>query len=312
MREGGLQKPSKLPDGGCVGIVAPSSAVRTPQLADGIRCLTDRGFRVVLGEHVYDRWGYLAGTDEARASDLTEMFARKDVSAVICARGGYGAARMVDGVDWDVVRANPKVFVGYSDITTLHLAMERRAGLMTFHGPMVTTLGSGIGEAAERLLWRLLSTPEPEIDLLNGSEIAKTLASGLAHGRLSGGCLSILCAALGTPEAPDFAGRIVLLEDTDEPLYRVDRLLTQLVRSGCVDEAAGFVIGTVTNWCQSHESSWLRLDDLWLDILGPLGKPIVVGADFGHVDSPLTLPLGCSAALDADRRTLRLTEAAVV
>ena len=294
-----------------MGVVAPSSGVRNERFERGLAAIRSKGYGVVLGDHVYDRQGYLAGTDEARGSDLTAMFARDDVAAVICARGGYGASRMLDWVDWDIVRRHPKVFVGYSDITTLHLAMERRAGLATFYGPMVTTLGGGLDTWSDRLFWGTISTASSPGDVVGNRDGVTALRQGRAEGPLAGGCLSILCAALGTPEMPDLAGRIVLLEDTDEPLYRVDRLLTQLVRSGCLDDAAGLAIGTVTNLEGCSREDRMDLDTLLRDLLGPLGKPAITGLRFGHADNPSMLPLGRLARLDTNQLALEVRESAV-
>ncbi len=265
----------------------------------------------MLATHVFDQYGYLAGMDAARAADFTEMFERCDIGAVMCARGGYGASRMVDCIDWDTVCAHPKPFVGYSDITTLHLAMDRHAGIVTFHGPMVTTLGSDADDQCRRMLIRTLTEPTPLGYVVAPEDRATCLVSGQVRGRLAGGCLSLLCAALATPEEPDFGGCIVLLEDTHEPLYRVDRMLTQIVRSGCLDEAAGFVIGTVSNLVDDVAPCPFDLHELWADVLGPLGRPMLADVPIGHVPSPLTIPLGCTAELDAGAGTLCVLDPAV-
>lgn len=295
-----------------IGILAPSGPLRDPRLPEGIARLERQGYRVVLGDHLYDRHGYLAGTDAGRAADFNALFARQDVDAIFCARGGYGACRMLDYVDWAVVAANPKVFVGYSDVTTLHLALERRIGLVTFHGPMVVTRGGELSEAADTCFWRAVGSAEPLGPYVTGDASVRTLVGGRARGRLAGGCLSLLAAAVGTPETPDFRGRIVLIEDIGEPTYRIDRLLVQLQRAGLLQQAAGLVLGTVTGWeKQEKEPSAIALDALWQDLIAPLGKPTIVGFPFGHVPNPLTLPLGCLAELDADAGALTLLEPAV-
>jgi len=280
-------------------------------LEAGLEYLRNHGYRVVLGEHLYDSYGYLAGLDRFRVSDLNAMFASEEVDAVFCARGGYGACRIVDAVDWEQFRRRPKVFVGYSDITTLHLAAAKHSAVITFHGPVVITLGDGLSARAEDMFWRTICDPVPLGQVTYPHDGITCIQSGTAQGPLAGGCLSLLCASLGTPEAPDFAGCIVLLEDTDEPLYRVDRMLVQLVRSGCCDDAAGFVIGTVSNLRPEDAPTPFSLTELWADILGPLGKPIMAGIPVGHVADPWTLPLGCRAAMDARAGSLVIVEAAV-
>ena len=304
-------RPRRLMPGSRIGVVAPSSPIRDGKLEAGVSALEHLGFKVELAPHVYDRWGYLAGLDRGRAADLTEMFGRGDIDGIICARGGYGAARMVEMVDWRVVREHPKVFIGYSDITILHLAAERFASLPTFHGPMVTTFADPMQDACLQSFMSQITTAEPPGEVGDPDRQARTLVHGQAKGRLAGGCMTLLCSALGTPYQPDFRGRIVVLEDTDEALYRVDRMLTQLLASGVMRQASGFVIGTVSNLTPSPDASAISLDDLWRSLLAPLGKPAIVGYPIGNVDSPLTLPLGRMAELDADRCTLTVTEACV-
>lgn len=305
-------RPPRLSAGCTLGVVAPSSPIRGDRLDRGLEALRAMGFRVVVADHVHDRWGYLAGLDECRAADLSQFFARSDIDGIVCARGGYGAARMLEHVDWDSVRARPKVFIGFSDITTLHVAMERRAGLITFHGPMVTTLADPCSEACLQTLFRAVTGPEPMGEVNDPDRPTQTLVGGCARGRLAGGCLTLLCSAVGTADPPDFADRIVVLEDTDEPLYRVDRFLTQLRGSGLLQRAAGFVVGTSSHWDRYPEANHgFTLRDIWEQLLAPLGKPTVLGFPIGHVESPLTLPLGCMAELDADHGTLVITEPAV-
>jgi muramoyltetrapeptide carboxypeptidase len=242
------------------------------------------------------------------------MFARRDIDAVFCARGGYGACRMLDYVDWETVAANPKVFVGYSDNTTLHLALERRLGLTTLYGPVVVSHGgAGLSPTAADCFWRAMGSAEPLGRYDTGGAPIRTLVSGRATGRLAGGCLTLLGVAIGTPESPDFRDRIVLIEDIGDRAYRVDRMLVQALRAGLLQQAAGFVIGTVTGWeKEEKEPPIITLDQVWRDHIAPLGKPAIVGFPFGHEPNPLTLPLGCRAELNADAGTLTVLESAVV
>ncbi len=307
-----------------IGVIAPSSGIRDERLEKGIAALEEAGYKVVPGDHLYDRHGYLAASDAARGADFTAMFARKDIDAVFSGRGGYGAVRMLDHVDWDVVAANPKPFVGYSDITTIHLAMERRTGMVTFYGPVVVTHGFGLSDDARDTFWNVLQNAKPlgtypigPPDLSHPTDPSvppqiKSLVPGKASGRLAGGCLSILAAAVGTPEEPDFEGRIVLIEDIGDPCYRSDRQLLQLLRAGLLQKVAGFVIGTVTGWeKQEKEPPVITLDDVWRDLIVPLGKPTISGFPFGHEANPMTMPLGCLAELDAETGMLVVVETAV-
>jgi muramoyltetrapeptide carboxypeptidase len=293
-----------------IGVIAPSSAIRDDRLEKGIAYIESRGYRVHRGDHLYTRHGYHAATDAMRAADLMAMFSDPDIHGIFCARGGYGAWRLLPLLDFGAIAKNPKLFVGYSDITTLHLALEKHAGLMSIHGPVVTTLGGGMSDEGSECFWQVLESVEPfGAYQLEG---VKTLAGGKATGRLVGGCLSLLAASAGTPEQPDFCGRIVLIEDVNESVPHVDRHLSQLIRSGAFDGAAGVVVGTVTDWDKDlKKSPTINLDDIWKDRLLPLGIPTVLGFQFGHVPDPLTIPLGCMAELDAEAGQLTILEAAV-
>lgn len=308
-------RPPRLTVGMTVGVVSPSSAVRDTRFERGLSAIEARGYRVELGEHVYDRHGYLAGTDTLRAADLTRMLTRRDVDAVFCARGGYGALRMVDLLDWQAVRGSPpKLFVGYSDITTLHIAIAHYTNSIAIHGPMVTSLGGELDERSTQCFWRCVEQAEP-LGLYDvGGANVRTLRGGTAEGELAGGCLTLLAHAAGGREPLDFSGRIVLLEDVGEAVYRIDRMLVQLLRSGALDHAAGFVVGEITDWREHEhdESPPIQPDDVFRSLLAPLGKPVIAGFPFGHEPNPLTLPLGCRARLDADACTLEVLEPAVL
>jgi muramoyltetrapeptide carboxypeptidase len=307
------RKPPALCPGDTIGVVSPSSYKARDALQAGIEKIQRRGYKLVFGEHAFDRRGYLAGEDRDRAADLNAMFARKDVKAVLCTRGGYGASRILDYLDWDTIRANPKPLIGYSDITTLHLAFLRHADMVVYHAPMVVTLSRGISELAIQNMFDILEKTEPlgTYDTREGD--VQTLVPGVAEGELTGGCLCLVAATCGTPEQIDAKGKILVIEDVDEAPYAVDRMLTQLKRSGVLSEAAGFVIGEITDW-QQHvpdPAESLAIEQVWQDIIVPLGKPAIVGFPFGHVPNPLTVPLGVRARLDATAGTLTLLEPAV-
>jgi muramoyltetrapeptide carboxypeptidase len=306
-------KPRALRPGDTIGVVSPSSYKAFEALRPGIEKIQRRGYKLVFGEHAFDRRGYLAGEDRDRAADLNAMFARKDVKAVLCTRGGYGASRILDYLDWDTIRAHPKPLIGYSDITTLHIAFLRYTDMVVYHAPMIITLSRDVSEHAIQNLFDVLEKPEPlgTYDTREGN--VQTLVPGIAEGELTGGCLCLVTATCGTPEQIDAKGKILCIEDVDEAPYAVDRMLTQLKRCGVLDEAAGFVIGEITDW-QKHVSDpaeSLTIEQVWQDIIVPLGKPAIIGFPFGHVVNPLTLPLGVQARLDATAGTLTLLEPAV-
>ena len=306
-------KPPALCPGDTIGVVSPSSYKALEALQPGIEKIQRRGYKLVFGEHAFDRRGYLSGEDRDRAADLNAMFAREDVKAVLCTRGGYGASRILDYLDWDTIRAHPKPLIGYSDITTLHIAFLRYTDMVVYHAPMIITLSRDVSEHAIQNLFDVLEKPEPlgTYDTREGN--VQTLVPGIAEGELSGGCLCLVTATCGTPEQIDAKGKILCIEDVDEAPYAVDRMLTQLKRCGVLDEAAGFVIGEITDW-QKHVSDpaeSLTIEQVWQDIIVPLGKPAIIGFPFGHVANPLTLPLGVRARLDATAGTLTLLEPAV-
>lgn len=308
-----MKKPLALRPGDTIGIVAPSGRIPPAELEQGIALLKARGYRVAVGEHVlahHPSYDYLAGTDAQRAADLNAMLARTDVQAILCARGGYGAMRLFPHIQWEAVAPEPKIFIGYSDITSLHTAISRRLGWATFHAPMVGALAR-LNEQTASVYWSLLEKPEAFGTLPADPETMTTLSGGTVEGELAGGCLCLLAHACGSNDAPDFRNKIVVLEDVGEGVYRIDRDLMQLKNAGLLDEAAGFVIGTVTRWKQQEADPPANsLETLWQDYFGALGKPVLTGFPFGHEPNPLMIPLGVRARLDADSRSLTLLESA--
>jgi muramoyltetrapeptide carboxypeptidase len=308
-----MRKPSALRSGDTIGIVAPSSPVPEEDLRKGIAVLEARGYRVVVGPHVLataPHCAYLAGSDRQRADDLNAFFVRRDIDAIFCARGGYGATRLLNLLDWEIIADTPKIFVGYSDITALHTAITRLAGWVTFHSPMVTALPN-LNDTASQVLWRLLEEPAPLGDLPADPASMQTVVPGIVEGELAGGCLCLLSHACGSRFAPDFREKIVVLEDVNDAVYHADRDLAQLYHAGLLEQAAGFVLGSLTHW-QKHEADppLNTPAALWKDIFEPLGKPTISGFPFGHEPNPLALPLGVRVRLDANTRTLTLLESA--
>jgi muramoyltetrapeptide carboxypeptidase len=243
--------------------------------------------------------GYLAGTDEQRAADFNEAARDPGVRGIFALRGGYGTMRILDQIDYDAIARDPKVIVGYSDLTALLNAVTRQTGLVTFHGPVAAL--SQFSPLEIQALRAAVMTPEP-LGVLQAPE-AQTLAGGVAGGRIAGGNLSLLAALTGTPHEVDTSGALLVLEDVDEPPYRIDRMLTQLRMSGALMRAAGIIAGGWTN-CGVTE-------DLLHDRLGDLGVPIVTETLIGHIEEQWTLPIGAYAKLDAGARTLTFDEPAV-
>ncbi|MYV56264.1 LD-carboxypeptidase [Streptomyces sp. SID3212] len=306
-----LTRPARLRPGAKVAVVAPSGPLPAERLDAGLDLLRGWDLEPVVAPHVLDRHGefrYLAGTDAHRARDLQEAWCDPTVSAVLCARGGYGVQRMVDLLDWTALRAaGPKVFVGYSDITALHEAFAVRMGLATLHGPMAAAVTFLKDTDTQESLRATLFEPE-SVMTLGGGPAAGALVPGRARGVTLGGCASLLAADLGTPYArPTTAGGLLLMEDTGEEPYRLDRILTQLLRSGVLDGVAGIGLGS---WAECGPYDEVRA--VLRDRLGGLGVPVVEEMGFGHGPTNLTVPLGVPATLDAERGTLTLDVPALV
>jgi muramoyltetrapeptide carboxypeptidase len=309
-----LLKPSRIQPGDTIGIVTPASPSPKDELNKGVALIEARGYRVKLAANLCAKAShcdYLAGSDSERASDLNTVFADPEVKAVFCARGGYGSMRLFDLLNWPMIESNPKLFVGYSDITSLHTAFSR-LGWVTLHATMVSSLWR-LSEHALSRFWSLVeSTDALGVLPTEGAEI-KTVVPGIAEGELAGGNLCLLAQACGSRFAPDFHGKIVLLEDTNDAVYHADRDLTQLLNAGHLQDAAGFIIGNMSGW-EMHESDRAvnTPSALWAEFFGRLGKPCISGFPFGHIPDPLMLPLGVCARLDAERQSVELLEGAVV
>ncbi|GGW24854.1 S66 peptidase family protein [Streptomyces xantholiticus] len=300
-----LTRPARLRPGDRVAVVAPSGPVRGEGLDAGLDILRAWDLDPVVMPHARETHpglSYLAGADEARARDLTEAWCDPSVSAVICARGGYGVQRMADLADWSAMRAaGPKVFVGYSDITALHEAFAMRMGLATLHGPMAGAVTFLKDVRTQQSLRDTLFEPE-SVRTLHALDGARTMVPGRARGVTLGGCLALLAADLGTPHGrPSARGGLLLLEDVGEEDYRLDRILTQLLRVGWLDGVTGVVLGS---WAECGPYEQVRA--VLADRLGGLGVPVVEEFGFGHGPTNLTMPLGIPAVLDADAHTVTL------
>jgi muramoyltetrapeptide carboxypeptidase len=303
-----LTRPERLAPGARVAVVAPSGPVPEERLQAGLDVLRGWDLDPVVAPHVLDRhgeFGYLAGRDADRAADLQNAWCDPSVAAVLCARGGYGAQRMIDLLDWDAMRAaGPKVFVGFSDITVLHEAFATRLGLATLHGPMAAGVDFVKNARAQEHLRDTLFAPETVRTIASGG---RALVPGRARGVTLGGCLSLLAAELGTPHArASAAGGLLCLEDVGEDTYRLDRYLTQLLRAGWLEGVRGVLLGS---WEGCPDYTEVR--PLLADRLGALGVPVAEEFGFGHCAGALTIPFGVPAELDANTGTLTLEEPAL-
>jgi len=294
--------PPRLKPGDLIGVISPAGPVDPSGLKPGLDLLASRGFRVREAAHLYDRNDYLAGHDQARLSDLHAMILDSEIAAVFCARGGYGCLRLLQGIDYDLIRQHPKIIVGYSDITALLMAVYRETGMVTFHGPMVRSL-STITETSLEVFFQVLSWEEPL--LLNPMQ-GTVLVPGEAEGPLLGGNLSLICHLVGTPFLPSLEGAILFIEDCKEPLYRIDRMLTHLSLAGQLKGIAGLIGGEFLD-CGDTSA----IDRLLMDVASDLGIPLISGFPAGHGSINLTLPVGMPVRLDTRGMTLQTAGACV-
>jgi muramoyltetrapeptide carboxypeptidase len=309
-----VQKPPVLKKGDMIRAVAPASTERDlTKLNKGLAKLRELGFEVSLGDCVRKlrTWGYLSGTDEERVAELNEAFRDDDVDAIFCVRGGYGTPRILPYLDYDLIRSNPKIFIGYSDITTLHIAMNQKSDLVTFHGPMIASeMGSEFTDYTQKWLLRAITTTEPLGEITNPVDgpMIKTIKDGKASGILVGGNLSLMVKTLGTPYEIDTKNKLLLIEDTEDPPYRIDRNLTHLWLANKLQEAAGIIVGEITLCEPSSKEPSLNLWDVLKDRIGSTGKPAMYGLCFGHGTHHLTLPIGVQASFDAAQGKLWVDE----
>lgn len=305
-----LAVPPALQPGDAISIVAPASSPQREVFDAAMANLAAAGYRPKTYRDVCKPHGYLAGTDAERADELNRAFADPETTMVLAARGGYGCGRILDRVDFELLTQRPKIVCGYSDLTALHAAIQRRCGLISFHGPnLVDGLGDDSAETESERGAALL--------LFNGGSVSGSdlippmrhaLAGGNAEGRLVGGNAAVLLSVLGTPFEPDFDGAILLLEDVGEAPYRIDRLLTQLRLGGALDRLAGVMLGYFTG---TGVSDGPTVEAIASEFFIPLGIPALAGVPVGHEHPNLPLPLGARVRLDADARTLSLAQPAV-
>ena len=313
-----LLRPARLAPGDVVGLVDPASATWEPIDVDIVEdTLTALGLVAKRGAHLLDRRGSLAGSDRDRAADVMAMFTDPSVKAVLPVRGGWGCARILPHLDFEAIRRNPKVLMGYSDLTALLLAIHARTGLVTFHGPNgASEWNATSADFFTRVVLKAeavtFTNPREKGETLAQTEYrTKTITPGVVSGRLLGGNLSVLTALLGSPYLPDFRDAILFLEDVNEAPYRIDRMLTQLALAGVLKAARGVIWGTCHECEPDAGFGSLTIPDLLDDHVKPLGVPAWRGALVGHIDRQFTLPIGADVEIDATAGSIRMLSAAV-
>jgi len=311
-----ILKPNALKKGDCIGIIAPASApIAQEKIDKGAAYFERLGYQVKLGAHVRSVRGYLAGTDEDRADDINAMFADPAVKAIVAVRGGYGTPRLLHMLDYTLIKKNPKILVGYSDLTALQLAIFRKTGLVTFSGPMAgVEMAKGIDPFTEEHFWRMITSTKKAGVVKNPDDKPFVcLRKGKATGRLLGGNLSLIASIVGTPYLPSFKDSLLFIEEIEEECYRFDRMLCQLRLAGILKDTNGIIIGELTDVQASDTSKpFLTADEVVSDYFEDLMQPILRNLVYGHVPRKLTIPVGIMAAMDASKCTLSFTEAAVV
>jgi len=308
--------PRRLKKGYTIGLVTPGGPIEKRQLIETIEKLEKLGFKTYHTEKVLAQYGYFAGTDQERADDLMHLFTNKNVDAILAIRGGYGAIRILDLLDYPTIKQNPKALIGYSDVTALLSAIHEQTGLITFHGPVgISTFNDFSIESLKRVIMkpkRRYKYPykrenktenNPEFDFY-------TITEGQAKGDLIGGNLSVIDSMIGSKFELDFKDKIVYLEEVHEKTYKVDKMLVHLLQATNIKEAAGIAFGIFTK-CDKGDDPRLTLKEAIVSLFKPLGIPISYGFPFGHISTKITLPTGVQAKLNATKNTLKLLEKAV-
>lgn len=308
-------KPPKLNKGDLIGIISPASSPEDyASIQFGIRYLERLGYRTILGENVYKYFGYLAGTDEERVSDIHQMFSNKNVKAIFCLRGGYGAFRLLDKIDFNLIRKNPKIFVGFSEITALHMAFLQKAKLITFAGPMVVpNFSKEVSSYTEENFWRVITSNKKIGKLvLPDNDQLEVSTTGIAEGCVVGGNLAVFNSLIGTQYFPDLKNKILLIEDISEPPYKIDRMLNQLRLNKVFKKIKAIIIGRFVDCVEMDEKKrTLSLDEVFQQYFGDLRIPVIKNFPHGHVKDFMTIPIGIKIKLNATKGFIRLTESAV-
>ena len=313
-------KPKALKKGDTIGLITPGSYIDDEGLKKAVDNIESLGFKVKLSENIRKKRGYTAGTKQERINDLHTMFADKDVDGIWAARGGYGCTGLLPLINFELIKNNPKVFVGYSDITVLHLAIFKMTGLVTFHGPVAS---STFSDYTKKYFWEMLTSSDipPKVfpskfnDEKGEENIffkSKIFNKGEAEGQLIGGNLSLISAMVGTEWDIDFEDKLLFIEDIGEPPYRLDRMLIQLGQSENFNNAKGIILGVFEDCKKPKSEPSLELSEMFEDNMEDVNIPSAYGFSFGHIIDQVTLPLGIKAKMNSDERTIEFLEGATV
>ncbi|MDR5586724.1 MULTISPECIES: LD-carboxypeptidase [Clostridium] len=305
-----MRRPKPLKKGDKIALVGLSSPTTEERLELSIKAMRELGFEVVVGESCKAHYGYLSGSDDMRANDLNTMFSDKSISGIFAIRGGYGSTRILDKLDYNMIKKNAKVFSGYSDVTAIHNVINKRCNFITFHAPMpATEMYKGLDKYTEYYFKKSIFTLKPLGKLRNieSTEI-KTLFEGEAEGRLVGGNLSVICSTLGTDYEIDTKGKILFLEEIDEYPYKIDRMIMQLKQCNKLKDASGIILGKWTDCLPPKGRESLSLMQIFEELIASEGKPALYDVYCGHCLPTLTLPLGAKIKINADNQEINILE----
>ncbi|MBT2755102.1 LD-carboxypeptidase [Mesobacillus foraminis] len=304
-------KPVCLKKGDTVGIIAPAGPPRRDALARGVNFLEGRGLNIKLGRYVHSEHGYLSGTDEERLEDLHSMFRDKEIKAIFCARGGYGTARIASMIDYELLRSNPKIFWGYSDITFLHLAIMKQCEMVTFHGPMIASdFGREKVHSETEETFLQVFGAAPAI-YTKEQLLLESIVEGSAAGSLTGGNLTLITSTLGTKFEIETDGRILFIEEINEEPRAVDRMLNQLYMAGKLEKASGMIVGDFHNCIPDSEPSF-SVEEVVSHYLHLAGKPAIKGLKIGHCTPNIAIPLGSKAFIDTSRKVVFVENGTII
>ena len=316
-----LIKPRKLKPGSGVGLVSPAGTTYVTEdiniVQDAVKAL---GLVPYLAPHLLDQYGYLAGKDQDRAKDINKFFAEPNIDILLPIRGGWGCARILPYLDYNLIKNNPKVMVGFSDLTALLMAIYTQSGLVTFHGPngMTSWRTAQVNSfkkalfTEEKINFKNQRDRDDDNRLMQVKNRIQTITPGTARGKIIGGNLSVLSAIIGSPYVPDFTNHILFIEDVGEDIYRIDRMITHLKVAGILDKISGFIFGECTNCLPSGGYASLTLEEVLNDHIKPLAIPAWMGAQIGHIEPILTFPMGVEVEINANNGTITYLESGVI
>ena len=305
-------KPKTLKPGDTIGVVAPAGPVKKVKLRRGVKNLENLGCRVKLAGNVWDKSGYLAGEDEERVESVNQMFADPEIDAILCARGGFGSIRILEQIDYALIRRNPKIFAGFSDITLLHLAINKLCNLVTFHGPMVAVDFDTLSAYNRKYFFKTVASTRPVGRIKNSKTLGawRAIAQGKTSAPILGGNLTLLTRLLGTKYEPDFRNKILFLEDLNEDIYKIDGMLAQLKLAGILKNVKGVILAEFVK-CRPSKKASFTLEEVFEHYFASTGYPVIYPVSCGHGEDKITIPLGVRVTIDTDKRTFSIDEAGV-